>query len=78
MQTELLEYIYNRSQESCISNLKEPQVFEKYISILEDVKSEQFSLASWEYTYRYLCGFEKHFYCIDDVKRAIYEWAHEG
>lgn len=53
-------------------------VFEKYISILENVKPKQFPLASWEYTYRYLCGFEKHFYCIDDVKRAICEWAHEG
>lgn len=74
MKSKLVDFIYEASKESCLSELKVPSKLQAIENIIMQVPEQQYDLESWEYLIFYITDKKIKLQSVTDAKDYIKEW----
>lgn len=74
MEDNLIEYIFNRTNELCLSDLRCKNVLCKYMEYIVAIDDDMFSIVAWKKAYFYFTGSCIEAETIKEVKLAFQKW----
>lgn len=78
MKSELLDYIFKESKETCLSELKVVDNFIFVLEIIKQIPDEKYSLESWKYLIFYIMDKKVEINNVSEAKNYIMKWVQDN
>ncbi len=77
MKSELLDYVFESSKETCLSELKIAKHFVFVLDIIDQIPDEKYSLESWKYLIFYIMDKTIEINNVSEAKSYIRKWVQD-
>lgn len=75
MRYTLLDYLFEKSNENCLSDLKTKPILRRHLPWILSLENDAFQIEEWSYVYQYITQDIKVFSSVEEAKQVLSQWA---